>query len=192
MEQVTLRDGSRVTVREVRPEDRDLFVAGFEELSPESRYRRFMFHKKKLADNELDFFTHVDHHDHEAIGAIDEERGRGVGVARMVRCDDDPEAAEAAVTVVDGWQGKGVGSLLLDRLARRAREVSVRHFRATLFTDNRAMAALFKRLGCMRAQRQGHDVLEIDVEFPVHDEDGGLGEALRSAAAGDLDAAVPR
>jgi RimJ/RimL family protein N-acetyltransferase len=181
-----LRDGSNVVVRDVRPDDRELFVKGFEDLSEESRYRRFMFHKKGLREKELDFFTQVDHHDHEAIGAIDPETGQGIGVARMVRCSDDPAAAEAAVTVVDAWQGRGVGALLLERLAERAREVDVQRFRATLQTGNKAMAALFDRLGCMRSRRGSGDQLSIDVELPVAAQDDALAAALRSAAAGDV------
>src|SRR5881275_593630 len=104
-ERVRLRDGSTVVVRPVRQEDRDLFVAGFERMSGESRYRRFMSHKKRLSDRELDFFTRLDHDAHEAIGALDVATGEGAGVARMHRSELDPSLAEAAVTVVDDWQG---------------------------------------------------------------------------------------
>jgi GNAT superfamily N-acetyltransferase len=186
MGEETLRDGSSVVVRDVRPDDRDLFVKGFESLSPESRYRRFMFHKKGLREEELDFFTQVDHRDHEALGAIDPATGQGIGVARMVRCEDDPSAAEAAVTVVDAWQGRGVGSLLLERLAERAREIGVRHFRATLQTGNRAMAALFGRLGSMRTRHGDGSQIDIDVELPVSADDDALAAALRSAASGQV------
>jgi len=173
-----------VLVRAVRPDDRDLFVEGFERMSGESRYRRFMSHKKKLSERELDFFTQLDHDRHEAIGAIDVSTGNGVGVARMHRSEDDRELAEAAVTVVDDWQGRGLGGLLLGRLTERARELGVHRFEASLFTSNRAMLSLFERLGCMRAQRQGLDLLEIDVELPVGESEEALSTALRSVAEG--------
>src|SRR3954468_4383759 len=176
-ERVRLRDGSTVIVRPVRPEDRELFVAGFERMSGESRYRRFMSQKKKLSERELDFFTRLDHDRHEAIGAIDAATGEGAGVARMHRLEDDPEVAEAAVTVPDEWQGKGLGGLLLDRLSTRARELGVRHFEASLFTINKAMLRLFQKLGCMRSQREGLDLMAIDVELPVGEHE----EALSSA-----------
>jgi RimJ/RimL family protein N-acetyltransferase len=189
-EHVQLRDGSTVLVRPVRPGDRDLFVAGFERMSGESRYRRFMSHKKRLSERELDFFTRLDHDLHEAIGAIDLETGEGVGVARMHRSDSDPSVAEAAVTVVDDWQGRGIGSLLLERLTARARELGIEHFEASLFTANRAMLALFQRLGCMRSQHEGLDVLAIDVALPVAERDEALTAALRSVAGGEAEVAA--
>src|SRR3954471_9713205 len=184
-EHVQLRDGSTVIVRTVRPDDRELFVAGFERMSGESRYRRFMAHKKKLSDRELDFFTRLDHDLHEAIGALDAETGGGAGVARMHRRADDPSIAEAAVTVVDDWQGRGLGGVLLERLTARARELGVKHFEATLFTTNKAMLRLFEKLGCMRSHREDLEVLAIDVELPVDaDADEALASALRSVADG--------
>ena len=190
-EEVTLRDGSRVLVRPVRADDRPLFVAGFETLSPESRMRRFLFYKKSLGERELDFLTRVDHRDHEAIGAIHTGSGHGVGVARMIR-EEDPEAAEAAVTVLDDWQGRGLGSLLLDKLAERARELGVTHFTATLLTSNKAMLAAFRHLGCVRSHREaGGSEMTIDVELSTRAGDESLSQALRSAAAGDVSAAAP-
>src|SRR3954465_6030349 len=183
-ERVRLRDGSAVIVRPVRPEDRDLFTAGFQRMSGESRYRRFMSHKKKLSEQELDFFTRLDHDLHEAICAIDEVTGEGAGVARMHRRADDPRVAEAAVTVVDDWQGKGLGGLLLERLTARARELGVKHFEASLFTTNKAMLRLFEKLGCMRLEREGLEVLAIDVELPVEEAGQAMSTALRSVADG--------
>jgi RimJ/RimL family protein N-acetyltransferase len=184
-ERVRLRDGSTVVVRPVRPDDRDLFAAGFDRMSQESRYRRFMSHKKKLSEQELDFFTRLDHDLHEAVGAIDPDTGEGAGVARMHRRPEDPSVAEAAVTVVDDWQGRGLGGVLLDRLTARARQLGVKHFEATLFTTNKAMLRLFEKLGCMRSHREDLEVLAIDVELPVGAEaDEALTQALRSVAEG--------
>jgi RimJ/RimL family protein N-acetyltransferase len=184
-ERVRLKDGTSVLVRPVRPDDRDLFVAGFERMSPESRYRRFMGHKRKLSDRELDFFTRLDHDLHEAVGAIDVDSGEGVGVARMHRHAEDASVAEAAVTIVDDWQGRGLGGLLLERLVGRARELGVKHFDASLFTSNRAMLALFERLGCMKSHREDFETLTIDVALPVAAGEGeAMAAALRSVADG--------
>lgn len=170
-ERVRLRDGSIVVVRPVRPEDRELFISGFTRMSEESRYRRFMSHKKKLSEQELDSFTRLDHELHEAFGALDAATGEGAGVARMERYEDNPRIAEAAVTVVDEWQGKGLGGVLLGRLTARARELGVTHFEATLFTANRAMLRLFEKLGCVRSHRESLDVIAIDVALPIDEVD---------------------
>ncbi len=88
----------------------------------------------------------MDHRDHEAFVAFDRVSGEGVGVARFVRLDD-PEAAEVAVAVADDWQGRGVGTVLLSRLADRARALGVRRFRASLMADNRRMRELLETWG---------------------------------------------
>ena len=67
------------------------------------------------------YLTEIDHHDHEAIIALEEESGEGIGVARYVRNPTHPETAEVAVTVIDEWQGRGLGTLLLEVLGQRAR-----------------------------------------------------------------------
>ena len=82
---VSLRDGSRVFVRPVEPSDRALLEQGFERLGPESRYRRFFSPVKRLSEQQLDYLTRIDHHDHEALLAIDERTGEAVAVARYVR-----------------------------------------------------------------------------------------------------------
>jgi GNAT superfamily N-acetyltransferase len=183
---VTLKDGSRVVIRPVTPEDKPLFAEAFERFGEESRYRRFMSFKRRLSPEDLAFFTEVDHHDHEALGAIDPETGEGLGVARYVREPDDPTAAEAAVAVVDAWQSRGLGGTLLERLARRATEEGISHFRASLFTSNRGMLHLFEDLGEMRHVSREDDVYEIDVALPVG-EGSQLGHALRAAAAGHVE-----
>src|SRR5689334_14196650 len=100
---VRLRDGSHVRLRPIRPGDKDQLERGFDRLSPESRYRRFLCPMNELSDHMLEYLTDVDHHDHEAIVALDEESGEGIGVARYVRHLDRPEVAELAVTVMDDW-----------------------------------------------------------------------------------------
>jgi GNAT superfamily N-acetyltransferase len=178
-----LRDGSRVRVRPIRPEDKPHLLEAFDRLGKGSRYRRFLAHKKELSVDELASLTEVDHHDHEALAALDPETGEGLGVARYVRLPDRPNVAEAAVTVVDDWQGRGVGGLLLRRLAERAREEGIREFDASLLTDNRAMLTLFRRLGALRVVRAG-PVQEIQVALPLGEP--CVDEALRAAARGDL------
>ena len=121
-----LRDGSAVLIRPVRPEDAGLLEDGFAGLR---------------------YVTDVDHRDHEALGALDHARGGGVGIARYVRDREDPHAAEIAVTVIDGWQGRGLGTELLAQLSERACQEGIRRFTAAVAADNAAMTGLLRNLG---------------------------------------------
>ena len=143
---VALRDGSRVLIRQVRPADAPLLADGFARLSDKSRRMRFLARKDQLSAAELRYFTDVDHHDHEALGALDQADGRGVGVARYVRDAEDPHAAEIAVTIVDDWQGRGLGTELLTRLSGRARSEGIHRFTALVAEDNMAMAGLLRKM----------------------------------------------
>ena len=136
---VRLRDGSAVLIRPVRPEDAGLLEDGFAGLSDRSRRLRFLGPKASLSAAELRYFTDVDHRDHEALGALDHARGGGVGIARYVRDREDLHAAEIAVTVIDGWQGRGLGTELLAQLSERACQEGIRRFTAAVAADNAAM-----------------------------------------------------
>jgi hypothetical protein len=74
-----LRDGEQILIRPIRPEDREELAAGMERLSPESRYRRFFTPTSGLTASELSYLTEVDHHDHEALVALDPATDHGIG-----------------------------------------------------------------------------------------------------------------
>jgi GNAT superfamily N-acetyltransferase len=174
-EKTVLRDGSVVLIREVEAGDAQLLADGFARLSDESRQLRFLTGKPNLTAAELRYFTHIDHHDHEALGAINPEDGRGVGIARYIRDAKDPEAAEVAVTVVDEWQRRGLGTELVDRLADRARQEGIRHFTALVGADNDAVVGLLEDgdIGVHVIKRESSAV-EYEIELPAR----GLGDAL--------------
>jgi GNAT superfamily N-acetyltransferase len=184
-DRVRLRDGGEVIIRAVRPEDKPLFVRGWERFGDESRYRRFMGVKQRLSTAELSFFTEIDHVDHEAIGALAADSGEGLGVARYVRDADRPHAAEAAVSVIDAMQGRGLGGLLLRRLCDRAAQNGIRVFTARLLTSNHSMLHLFEKLGTVQVTGRDGPELSIDVELQVSDAPT-LELALRSAATGHI------
>jgi RimJ/RimL family protein N-acetyltransferase len=123
-------------------------------LSARSRQLRFLTPKKELSPAELRDFTDLDHHDHEVLGALNHADGRGVGIARYVRDADDPQAAEIAVTIVDDWQGLGLGTELVAQLSERARSEGIRRFTALVAADNPAMAGLLRNV---RAELVGHE-----------------------------------
>jgi RimJ/RimL family protein N-acetyltransferase len=181
-----LRDGEQILVRPIRPEDRAELAAGMERLSPESRYRRFFTPTSQLSASQLSYLTEVDHHDHEALVAVQPETGYGIGVARFVRSADDEELAEVAVAVADSWQGRGVATALLNRLSERARAEGVRRFSAEILSHNHPMLELIDDLGEVNVKHSDHGSLEVEVELPAEGMGAELRETLRAAARGLL------
>ena len=159
---VVLRDGSEVVIRPVGSADAPLLADGFARLSPQSRRLRFLRTKDELTPAELRYFTDVDHHDHEALGALDHTGGRGVGIARYVRDTGDPHSAEIAVTVVDDWQGRGLGTELLAQLSGRARAEGIRRFTALVSADNKVVAALLRSASAGVVRRE-HGTVEYEI-----------------------------
>jgi EmrB/QacA subfamily drug resistance transporter len=159
---VVLRDGSAVLIRQVQSADAPLLADGFARLSDASRQMRFLTKKKELSPAELRYFTDIDHHDHEALGALDQAGGRGVGVARYVRDAEDPQAAEIAVTIVDNWQGRGLGTELLAQLSDRARQEGIRRFTALVAADNAAVAGLLQNISA-ELVRHGPGTVEYEI-----------------------------
>ena len=159
---VVLRDGSVVLIRQVRSTDAPLLADGFGRLSAASRQMRFLGVKKELSAAELRYFTDVDHHDHEALAAVDQAGGHGVGIARYIRDAGDPQAAEIAVTIVDDWQGRGLGTQLLAQLSDRARSEGIRRFTALADAGNVAVAALLRNAGA-RLVRRGRGTVEYEI-----------------------------
>jgi GNAT superfamily N-acetyltransferase len=145
-ERTTLRDGTEAVVRTIRPEDKELLYRGFKQLSPESRYRRFFAAKNDLTPDELRYLTEVDGDTHFAIGAVTADGHDGLGVARFIRLPGEPGVAEAAIAVADAHQGKGLGSLLFQRLVAAAAERGVSRFRCEMLGSNQGMADLVLHL----------------------------------------------
>lgn len=167
-QQHVLSDGSVVELRRLQPSDKARITAAFERLSETSRYRRFFTPLARLTPRHLRYLTEVDQHDHLAWGAIDcadPARG-GLGVARCVRLTDEPTVAEAAVTVIDPWQGRGLGPLLLDVLAEDARGHGIETFRGYVLPDNTPMKSLVEQAGGRTAVTEG-GLLRIDLPLPA-------------------------
>ena len=182
----TLRDGTPVLLRQIRPEDRDRLAQGLRLLSPASRYLRFHADVEELTEEQLDYLSQVDHIDHEAIVAIDLDRPDvpGVGVARYIRDTDERHVAEAAVTVADDYQGRGAGTMLLGALSMHARRHGVEVFRNYVLRDNQAMLAVFDQLGATR-ELETDGLWRVDLALPEREEDlleTPIGRAFMAAA----------
>jgi RimJ/RimL family protein N-acetyltransferase len=184
--QVSLRDGAKISIRAIEPEDREELAAGLRRLSPESRYRRFLSPTNELSEPELDYLTQVDHSGHEALVAQDPDSEGGIGVARFIRFPEEPDKAEFAVAVADDWQGRGVGGALLGRLSDRAREEGVRRFSAVILADNRPMLELLDDLGEVRFTEEEFGAVEVEIDLPAEGVAAALRRTIRAAARGEL------
>lgn len=98
--------------------------------------------------------TEVDHHDQEALVALEPETGAMLAVVRFIRLRDDPAVAEVPEAVVDDWQRRGLGTELLHALTARAREEGVERFGASVLEGNRPMLELLRDLGGVRVTRR--------------------------------------
>jgi RimJ/RimL family protein N-acetyltransferase len=183
-----LRDGASVLIRPITPEDRGLLQSGFERLSDRSRYMRFQAPMSALSEEQLSYLTAVDHHDHEALVAIEPATDQAVGVARFVRVTDG--VAECAIVVADDWQGRGLATELLDQLVERAHDEGVERFTAIVLAENADALRLLERLGDVVQRSYGSQV-ELEIALPPPPERGAqLRLILAGAARGLLTPAI--
>ena len=184
----TLRDGTRVLVRSVAPDDKPVLREAFTRLSEQSRYRRFMQPVRELTEQQLDYLTNIDHTTHMAWIAVDPTSPAhpGLGVARCIRSPKDPTVAEVAVTVVDSHQGKGLGTLLLGVITRAAVQQGIKTFVAHVLAENAPMLNLFTALGST-VKIEDAGVLAVRMPLPQRVEDlprSPAGRAFREVARG--------
>lgn len=171
---VALAGGRAVLVGPIHPNDRERFLRGMERASPESMYKRFMTPLTRLSSTQLAYLIGVDHTDHEALLAIDEESGEAIAVGRFVRSREDPTVAEAAMLVIDEWHGRGLGKALGRLLAERARELGIERFEASVLHDNAAMLAVFGALGDVETIAEEGGTVQVVVPLP----EVGIGEHM--------------
>ena len=151
-----LNDGTPVVLRPLRSDDASKLETGFRQLSPESRYRRFLTHKIGLSPSELKYFTHCDGANHLALGAFLTDAKGGepelVAVGRYVRDTDKFALAEVAIVVADAWQQHGIGKLVFAALAEGAWQAGIRHWKAVFLVYNTAIRRLLETVGKKQAE----------------------------------------
>jgi GNAT superfamily N-acetyltransferase len=165
VEPLILADGTRLEVKPLEPADKAVLREGVAHLSPNSAYRRFLVATPHLSEGQLSYLTTLDHRRHEALGVSQPSTEEGVAVARYVRSDDEPATAEIAITVVDRWQGRGVGRLLLERLVAVARARGIVRFSGLILADNTRMIKLMSSLGRVVSRSAQGGTVELIVEL---------------------------
>ena len=171
---VTLKDGTQVVIRPIRPNDAPDLQDTFQRLSMESIYLRFLSFKKVLSDEEAQTLATVDYTSRMAFVAICKENAKDivVGVSRYALPDPgDLEMAESAVVVTDEYQGRGIGKLLLWRLVNYARANGIHYLRGNLQIGNNRMLDLVKRSGLPHQTRYVDGIWEVNIDLGLPDEE---------------------
>jgi len=150
-----LRDGSQIEIRALRPEDEADMLAALEQASAQSLQRRFFVMKRHFSDKERAFFMDIDFKNHVALVALVEDAGRKVLIGGSRYVVFEPGRAEMAFMVVDAWQRRGIGSLLMHHLIQIARDVGLQELTADVLPENTGMLKVFEKFGFKPAPR--HD-----------------------------------
>lgn len=169
------RSGVKLKVRLLRPSDTDLLIEMFRRLSPESRRRRFHINVENISDDYIEQraaeLAAVDNHVCSgAIVAVYEDAAGEhiVGSARLARDPGTPDSpeAEAAIVVLDAFQGQGVGTELLRRLVLLAKQMNVKTMLAIFEPDNEDAIRLFRELNVPYTTEIDHGQTTLRLEMP--------------------------
>ncbi|WP_374250509.1 GNAT family N-acetyltransferase [Micromonospora sp. R77] len=160
---VLLSDGTTVQLRQIRVDDAAAIVAMHSRFSERTRYLRYFSPYPRIPERDLQRFVTVDHRDREAFVILAGDRI--VAVGRYERLGPESPEAEVAFVVEDAYQGRGIGSVLLEHLADTARRYGIVHFVAEVLPANGAMLRVFSDFG-YQVQRQFADGV-VHLSFPI-------------------------
>ena len=180
-----LKDGSHVRIRPIAPKDKERIAKGWEGLSSETRYMRFLHPKARLSSWELAYLTDIDYVDHFAWAAetTDDPEPIGIGIARYIRDTDDPTVAEAAITVMDEYQQLGLGRVLLQALTEAAQQNGIERFRAEVSAENQQVIQSLLRVGATPGTIED-SAISLELHLPIKAfGSSAMYNALRTVAA---------
>jgi ribosomal protein S18 acetylase RimI-like enzyme len=156
-----LSDGSQIDIRALRPEDEADMLAAVGKTSTQSLQRRFFVMKRHFSDKERAFFMDIDFKNHVALVALAEEAGRQVIVGGGRYIVFEPGRAEMAFVVIDAWQGRGIGSILMRHLVKIASDARLQELTAEVLPENTAMIKVFGKFGFRAATRRDPQTVHL-------------------------------
>jgi len=161
-QEVTLRDGARLRIRPILPEDGARLVALYGRLSPYTAYQRFFAVMDRLPEGWIHHFANVDYRRRMALVAERdlEWRPELIGVARY-EVGDEADAAEIAIVIQDYWQGRGLGPILLSEILRAGEANGIRRFRAHVLAENHRTLAILSRLTEIQQDKTEQGVITL-------------------------------
>ena len=158
-----LKDGTQIEVRHLVESDRKYLKRGFALLGEESRHNRFLIHKKELSEKELDYLSQIDGKKHFAlVAAVHKGPGvyEGVAVIRAFKTRD--QEAELAITVLDKYQGLGVGNILMCEMIQLAKDLGYLNLVGEIEVSNKKMKGLIEKFqGKVNFKTQG--IMEMNL-----------------------------
>ena len=159
--ELTLRDGTRVRMRPIRPDDAPRLMALYDHLSRDSRYQRFFSAMQRLPPDWARFLATVDYR--RRLALVAEAPGDPDTLIAVARYEpgSEPDTAEVAFTVQDDWQGRGLGTLMFGALLDAAEANGIHRFQAWVLGDNRRMLGLIARLGEVERRAFAQGVVEL-------------------------------
>jgi GNAT superfamily N-acetyltransferase len=159
------RDGRKIEIRALRPDDRADLRAAVGRTSAQSLYRRFFGAKRDFSDKEVAFFVNVDFISHVALVAVAEEGGQAVIAAGGRYIVQQPGTAEVAFVVTDQYQGQGIGAALLRHLAMIGRDAGLKEFTAEVLPENAPMLKVFEKSGLKSSTKRERGVVHVGLQL---------------------------
>jgi ribosomal protein S18 acetylase RimI-like enzyme len=160
-----LRDGRRVEIRALRPDDQADLAGAVDRTSAQSLYRRFFGVKRNFSEKEIAFFLNVDFVNHVALVAVAQEGGRAVIVGGGRYVVVRPGTAEVAFAVIDEYQGQGIGAALLRHLVAIARAAELKELIAEVLPDNTPMLKVFEKSGLHLNTKREAGVVHVALQL---------------------------
>jgi GNAT superfamily N-acetyltransferase len=159
------RDGRKIEIRALKPDDRDALGAAVGRTSAQSLYRRFFGAKRDFSEKEVAFYVNVDFINHVALVAVAEERGQPVIAAGGRYIVERPGTAEVAFVVTDQYQGQGIGAALLRHLAIIGRDAGLNEFTAEVLPENAPMLKVFEKSGLKSSTKRERGVVHVVLQL---------------------------
>jgi len=164
-----LRNGTAVTIRAMRPDDRERIIAAFNKLDAQTIYTRFFSFRKEIPARALERIAAIDF-DHLAglvatVGSGGDETVIATATYVGIPADDGARSAEVAFTVEEDYQGQGLAGKLLVALAALARKHGLARFEAEVLAGNTAMLKVFERSGLPMRRRRDGGVIHVTMDL---------------------------
>ncbi len=156
---ISTKNHKKFIVRPIKSDDQSELQKALLKLSSQSKSQRFFAMKNSFSEEELKFLTNADDYNHLAYVAIHLDENthtlEGAGVIRAVRDLNHPNRAEIAMTIIDKFQGMGLGAQLLLLLSSRASDKGITEFTGSLQRTNTAMLKLLSKFTQLNTQCSG-------------------------------------